>query len=215
MLLILDWYYSIAHNTVVMKKLLYVLPFVSLFCSCDSVERYLNWFEYKEAALRENMIPLQPEELYPNNPEKAYISAWNRLYLAGAPMKDERRTQLVQAMQQAAQVQVRQIRAVNDGHYCKETRERLLPAVPVNAELQAMLQRWATAPQWLNLSFCDFDVAGWFCYRDEFIFLDANGDELARLVIGHLDIVCKPEGEDSYVHMKENLNRVLHVPEYP
>lgn len=81
-----------------MKKLLYVLPFVSLFCSCDSVERYLNWFEYKEAALRENMIPLHPEELYPNNPEKAYISAWNRLYPAGAPMKDERRTKLVQAM---------------------------------------------------------------------------------------------------------------------
>lgn len=46
-----------------MKKLLYVLPFVSLFFSCDSVERYLNWFEYKEAALRENMIPLHPEEL--------------------------------------------------------------------------------------------------------------------------------------------------------
>ena len=161
------------------------------------------------------MIPLHPEELYPNNPEKAYISAWNRLYLAGAPMKDERRTQLVQAMQQAAQVQVRQIRAANDGHYCKETRERLLPAVPVNAELQAMLQHWATASQWLNLSFCDFDVAGWFCYRDEFIFLDANGDELARLAIGHPDIVCKPEGEDSYAHMKENLNRVLHVPEYP
>lgn len=66
-----------------MKKLLYVLPFVSLFFSCDSVERYLNWLEYKEAALRENMIPLHPEELYPNNPEKAYISAWNRLYLTG------------------------------------------------------------------------------------------------------------------------------------
>lgn len=148
------------------------------------MERYLNRFEYKEAALRENMIPLHPEELYPNNPEKAYISAWNRLYLAGAPMKDERRTQLVKAMQQAAQVQVRQIRAANDGHYCKETREHLLPAVPVNAELQVMLQRWATAPQWLNLSFCDFDVAGWFCYRDEFIFPDANGDEPAALSSG-------------------------------
>lgn len=84
MLLILDWYYSIAHNTVVMKKLLYVLPFVSLFFSCDSAERYLNWFEYKEAALRENMIPLHPEELYPNNPEKAYLSGRKRLYLAGA-----------------------------------------------------------------------------------------------------------------------------------
>lgn len=81
-----------------MKKLLYVLPFVSLFFSCDSVERYLNWFEYKEAALRENMIPLKPVELSPNHPEKAYISDWNRLYLAGAPMKDERWTKLVQAM---------------------------------------------------------------------------------------------------------------------
>lgn len=78
-----------------------------------------------------------------------------------------------------------------------------------------MLQRWATAPQWLNLSFCDFDVAGWFCYRDEFIFPDANGDELARLAIGHPDIVCKPEGQDSCEYMKENLNRVLNVPEYP
>jgi len=46
-----------------MKKLPYVLPFVSLFFSCDSVERYLNWLEYKESALRENMIPLHPEEL--------------------------------------------------------------------------------------------------------------------------------------------------------
>lgn len=36
----------------------------------DSVERYLNWFEYKEAVLREKMVPLKPEELYPNNPKK-------------------------------------------------------------------------------------------------------------------------------------------------
>ena len=95
--------------------------FVLLVGGCDGVERYLNWLEYKEAALREKMIPLKPVELSPNHPEKAYISAWNRLYLAGAPMKDERWTKLVQAMQQAAQVQVRQIRAANDGHYCKET----------------------------------------------------------------------------------------------
>lgn len=72
-----------------MMKLPCLLPLVVLFCSCDSVERWLNWFEYEEAALRENMIPLKPEVLYPNNPEKAYLSAWNRLYLAGAPMKDE------------------------------------------------------------------------------------------------------------------------------
>ena len=36
----------------------------------DSVERYLNRFEYKEAVLREKMVPLKPEELYPNNPKK-------------------------------------------------------------------------------------------------------------------------------------------------
>lgn len=74
--------------------------FVLLVGGCDGVERYLNWLEYKEAALREKMIPLKPVELSPNHPEKAYISAWNRLYLAGAPMKDERWTKLVQAMQQ-------------------------------------------------------------------------------------------------------------------
>lgn len=204
-----------AYNVAVMMKFLYFLPFALLFCSCDSVERYLNWFEYKEAALREKMVPLKPEELYPDNPEKAYLRDWNRLYLAGKPMKDERRAKLVQAMQQAAFVQVRQIRAANDDHYCKETLERTLPAVPVNAELRTMLQRWATAPQWLNLSFCDFDVAGWFCYRDEFVFLDGTGNEIDRLSIGHLDIVCMPEGQDSYEHMKESLNRVLQVPKYP
>lgn len=198
-----------------MMKLIYFLSFVSLFCSCDCMERTLNWFEYKEAALRENLVPLKPEELYPDNPEKAYLSDWNRLYLAGDPMKDERRAKLVLAMQQASRVQVRQIRAANDDHYCRETMERSLPAVPVNAELRTLFQRWATSPQWLHLSFCDFDVAGWFCYRDEFIFLDDSGNEIDCLSIGHLDVVCMPEGQDGYEHMKESLNRVLNVPKYP
>lgn len=57
--------------------------FVLLVGGCDGVERYLDWFEYKEAALRENMIPLKPVELSPNHPEKAYIGDWNRLYLTG------------------------------------------------------------------------------------------------------------------------------------
>lgn len=68
-----------------MKKRLCALPFVSLFCSSDSVERYLNWFDFREAGLREKKVPLKPEELYPNNPEKAYLSGRKRLYLAGAP----------------------------------------------------------------------------------------------------------------------------------
>ena len=183
--------------------------------SCDSVERYIDWFEYKEAALKDNMVPLKPEELYPENPEKAYLSEWNRLYLAGVPIKEERREKLVQAMQQAAQIQVKQIRAANDDHYCTETKERTLPPIPVNGELRLLLQRWASAPQWLSLSFCDFGVQGWFCYRDEFIFLDAAGNELERLSIGHLDDICKPEGQDYYEHMKETLNRVLNVPKFP
>lgn len=203
------------YNVTAMVKALSITLTAFCLCSCDSVERYINWFEYKEAALKDNMVPLKPEELYPENPEKAYVSEWNRLYLAGIPIKEERRAKLVQAMQQATQIQVLQIRAADAGHYCKETTERTHPPVQVNGELRTLLQRWASAPLWLSLSFCDFDVAGWFCYRDEFIFLDAEGNELDRLSIGHLDDICKPEGQDYYDHMKETLNKLLNVPQTP
>ena len=62
-------------------------------------------------------------------------------------------------------------------------------------ERRAMLQRWVTAPQWLISLFAISMLRGSSAIGDEFILLDANGNELERLGIGHLDIVCKPEGQ--------------------
>ena len=33
----------------------------------------MNWQHYKETALQKGLVPLHPEELYPETPERVYV----------------------------------------------------------------------------------------------------------------------------------------------
>ena len=114
-------------------------------------------------------------------------------------------------MQQASQVQEKRIRAANDDHWCTENIEELLPPVPVSDEMRQLFERWACAPEWLRLTFHNFDVVGTFCTEDHFIFLDNNGDKLAVLEIYALGSVCKPETQEHY-NMRDKLYKALNIP---
>ena len=53
-----------------MKLLLFLCLFLT---GCQQIERYMNWQHYKETAIREGLVPLHPEELYPETPERGYM----------------------------------------------------------------------------------------------------------------------------------------------
>ena len=180
-----------------------------LLTACVQIERSLNWDYYEETALREELIPLRPEELYPENPERGYVN--DAPIMAGRHMKPDERARIQHAMQQATQVQVKHIRAANDEHWCTETTEKLLPPVPVSDEMRQLFLSWATAPEWLRLTFHNFDVAGTFCTEDHFIFLDDKGNQLAVLEIYALGSVCKPENQEHYDNMREKLYKALEI----
>ena len=180
-----------------------------LLTACLQSERSLNWDYYEETALRRELVPLRPEELYPENPERGYVN--DAPVLAGRCMKSDERARIQQAMQQATQVQVKRIRAANDEHWCTETTEKLLPPVPVSDAMRQLFLSWATAPEWLRLTFHNFDVAGTFCTEDHFIFLDASGAELATLKIYALGSVCRPEGQSHYDDMRDKLYKALNI----
>ena len=192
-----------------MKKLL-LLPIVLFMTCCQQIERYMNWQHYKETAIREGLVPLHPEELYHENPERGYVN--DAPIMAGRRMKSDERTRIQHAMQQASQVQVKRIRAANDDHWCTETTEELLSPVPVSDEMRQLFERWASAPEWLRLTFHNFDVVGTFCTEDHFIFLDNNGDKLAVLEIHALGSVCKPETQGHYDNMRDKLYKALNIP---
>ena len=180
-----------------------------LFTGCQQIERYMNWQHYKETAIREGLVPLHPEELYPENPERGYVN--DAPIMAGRHMKPDERARIQHAMQQATQVQVKRIRAANDEHWCTETTEKLLPPVPVSDAMRQLFLSWATAPEWLRLTFHNFDVAGTFCTEDHFIFLDEKGNQLAVLEIYALGSVCKPEKQEHYDNMCEKLYKALNI----
>lgn len=180
-----------------------------LLTACLQSERSLNWDYYEETALREELVPLRPEELYPENPERGYVN--DAPVLAGRCMKSDERARIQQAMQQATQVQVKRIRAAKDVHWCTETTEELLPPAPVSNEMRQLFERWATAPEWLRLTFHNFDVVGTFCTEDHYIFLNADGTELAVLEIYALGNVCKPEGQEHYDNMRSLLNKAMNI----
>lgn len=189
-----------------MRVLLLILTSL-LFTACLQSERSLKWKHYEETVLREGKVPLHPEELYPENAEKGYV--YDAPIVAGRRIGADERARIQQAMQQAAQVQVKRIRAANDDHWCTETTEESLPPVPVSDGMRQLFARWATAPEWLQLVFHNFDVVGTFCTEDHYIFLDASGAELAVLEIYAQDNVCKPEGQEHYDYMREELNKLL------
>lgn len=178
-----------------------------LLTACVQIERSFNWDYYEETALREELIPLCPEELYPENPERGYVN--DAPIMAGRRMKHDERARIQHAMQQATQVQVKRIRAANDDHWCTETIEKLQPPVPVSDEMRQLFLSWATAPEWLRLTFHNFDVVGTFCTEDHFIFLDDKGNQLAVLEIYALGSVCKPEKQEHYDNMREKLYKAL------
>jgi hypothetical protein len=181
-----------------------------LFTGCQQIERYMNWQHYKETAIREGLVPLHPEELYPENPERGYM--FDSPVQAGRSIGSDERSRIQQAMQQAAQVQVKRIRAANNDHWCTETTEELLPPVPVSAEMHQLFERWRSAPEWLRLTFHNFDVVGTACTEDHFIFQDASGAELGVLEIHTLDTVCKPDGQEHFDDMRDKLYKALNIP---
>ena len=185
-----------------MKASLFLSLCLLLTC-CQPIERYMNWQHYKETAIREGLVPLHPEELYPENPERGYM--FDSPVQAGRSIGSDERSRIQQAMQQAAQVQVKRIRAAKDTHWCTETTEELLPPVPVSAEMRQLFERWRSAPEWLRLTFHNFDVVGTACTEDHFIFLDASGTETATLKIYALGSVCRPEGQSHYDYMRDML----------
>ncbi|MBR1981597.1 MAG: hypothetical protein IKA23_02475 [Akkermansia sp.] len=174
---------------------------------------FIQWQTYKEAALAEGYVPIPPEELYPDNPEQATFEGIP--YLAGESIEGQQRATILKAMQQAAQVRIIQTRAATSDIWSPESKKRELPAVPVNDALRALAQRWSTAPEWLQLTFVNFDVAGVFHTNDCFCFLDEQGNELGRLHISTLDTVCKPAGQNHYDDMREMLYQACgHSPEW-
>ena len=189
-----------------MKLLLFLCLFLT---ACQQIERYMNWQHYKETAIREGLVPLHPEELYPETPERGYM--FDSPVQAGRCIGSDERSRIQQAMQQAAHVQVKRIRAANDDHWCTETTEELLPPVPVSAEMRQLFERWRSAPEWLRLTFHNFDVVGTSCTEDHFIFLDASGAELATLKIYALGSVCRPEGQSHYDDMRDKLYKALNI----
>lgn len=164
---------------------------------------FIQWQTYKEAALAEGYVPIPPEELYPDDPEQGTFDGIP--YLAGEIIESQKRAEIQNAMQQAAQVRIIQTRAATSDIWSPESKTRELPAVPTNDALRALAQRWATAPEWLQLTFVNFDVAGVFHTSDCFYFLDEQGNELARLYIHSLETVCKPAGQKHYDDMRELL----------
>ena len=189
-----------------MKLLLFLCLFLT---GCQQIERYMNWQHYKETAIREGLVPLHPEELYPENPERGYM--FDSPVQAGRSIGSDERSLIQQAMQQAAQVQVKRIRAANDDHWCTETTEELLPPVPVSAEMRQLFERWGSAPEWLRLTFHNFDVVGTACTEDHFIFQDASGAETATLKIYALGSVCRPDGQEHYDDMRDKLYKALNI----
>ena len=201
----IDFFYvTISHMNI--KAPLFLLIALST-CSCIQSERSLNWAHYEETALRDGRVPLRPEELYPENAERGYVH--DTPIVAGRRIPAEERASIQQAMLQASQVQVKRIRAANNDHWCTETTEEKLPAVPVTDEMRRLFERWATAPEWLRLAFHNFDVIGTFCTEDHYIFMDDNGNELGTLAIYAQDCVCKPDDSEHYEHMRTEIEKLL------
>lgn len=182
-------------------KISVLLLALSLFTlsSCS----FVQWQIYKDAALAEGYVPIPPAELYPDAPEQGQLDG--APYLAGVVIQSEKRAELLKAMQQAAQVRIIQTRAATSDIWSLESKSRELPAVPMNAELRNLVQRWSTAPEWLELTFVNLDVAGVFLTSDSFCFLDEQGQELGKLHIGTLETVCKPADQEHYDDMRELL----------
>ena len=189
-----------------MKKLL-LLPVVLIMTCCQQV----YWQMYKQEAQKEGYIPIPPKELFPDDPERGYLDD-GVPYLAGSILEEQDRAKYQQLLQQAAQVQLVQIRQDGDC-WSLETTKKELPAVPVNDEFRHLVRRWDTAPTWMKLEHCGVNFSGVFLSQDIFVFLDEQGNILGSLSIG-LDksLVCKPAGQNHYDNLRKKILKTLGLP---
>lgn len=199
-------------------RLIAQLPLLLLLNGCalfNAEER-----AYYECVKKNNMVPLMPEEVYPENPEKAvnHMPEANHTPLyAARPMSDTVRSTLLSAMQKATHVRVERTRATDPSdHWQKKMTTTRTAPTPMTPEAQDLVARWATAPQWLDMELRpDIDIYGSFNERDHYIFLDAQGNELARLSEGmpYCHPICKPQGQRHYSHMANELSKALKIKE--
>ena len=197
-------------------RLIPLLPLLVILngCSLFNEEERI----YHECVQKNNMVPLMPEEVYPENPEKAvnHIPEANDTPLyAGKPMSETERSTLLSAMQKATHVSIERTRATAPSdHWQKKMTTTHTAPIPMTAETRALATRWATAPQWFLMQLRpDIDIYGSFNERDHYIFLDASGKELGRLSEGmpYCHPICKPAGQSHYAHMADELATALRV----
>ena len=201
-------------------RLISLLPSLFLLSSCALFDFIAEESAYYASVKKAGMVPLLPEELYPDTPEKAINhlpEASQAPLYAGRVMSEAERSSLLSAMQHATHVCIMKQRAVDpsDPWQKKMTTTRTAPT-PMTPEAQDLVARWATAPQWLDMELRpDIDIYGSFNERDHYIFLDAQGNELARLSEGipYCHPICKPLGQRHYSHMANELSKALKIKE--
>lgn len=195
-----------------MKKLL-LLPTL-LLCSCDLWEGYQIRCAHDEKLEKEGMISLVPEEVYPDDPESARTT-WCDITIpvyAAKPLPDAERTTLLQAMQQATHVIVENTEPVSNAPWEEKTITTRREPKPLTPAAREHIARWATAPQWLIMKFTPFiDIMGYFNNETVYIFTDAQGKELGRLInrTPYYHLICKPEGQKHYAHMATEMQQTL------
>ncbi len=199
-------------------RLISLLPSLFLLSSCALFDFIAEESAYYASVKKASMVPLLPEELYPDTPEKAINhlpEASQAPLYAGRVMSEAERSSLLSAMQHATHVCIERKRAVDpsDPWQKKITTTRTAP-IPMTPEARALATHWATAPQWLYMQLTpQIDIYGSFDERDHYIFLDANGNELARLSEGmpYCHPICKPAGQSHYAHMANELSAALGI----
>ena len=197
-----------------------LLTLMLLLSSCDNLYDYLDKREamarYLETVEKYDKVPLLPEEIYPEAPEKGQDSIFNTgtpMY-AGEPLSGATRTALLSAMQQATHVQVVTDTPGNGGIWDETVTTTTGPAVPMTPEARALVQSWSTAPQWLLMELAPtIAVEGYFTARTHYVFTDAAGNELGRMSEGmpYNHYICRPEGQEHYSHMADELSRALKI----
>ena len=177
----------------------FLIPMLLLLGSCQWVERRINWAEYTDEAAERDLIPIHPEELYPEDPELGYFD--NSPMVAGDVIEEDEREDLEEAMQQAAYIKVKMVRAASDDVCDKETTTTVTKPIAVTPKLRELFKRWETAPEWMQLTPCGMEEIGELQAENHFIFVDADGDELDCFVIYAAGAVCKPQGQKHYDRM--------------
>ncbi len=160
------------------------------------------------------MFALEPEEVYPDTPDSARTE-WCGTTIpsyAGKPQPDSERAALLQAMQQATHVVIETTEPVSNEPWEEKTTTTRQAPKPLTPAARERIARWASAPQWVIMQFTPFiDVMGYFNNETAYIFTDAQGKELGRLInrVPYYRLICKPEGQKHYAHMASELKKAI------